>query len=398
MGGNGIMKHFPTLSIGILATAIAAAPAVAQNIGGNASLSVTTASSNVAIPSTNKTQYPSVILAPSPGTTAEIFYNFGTTSSVAATTSSPALPAGGICVNIGPATYVAAITATGSGTLRITQISGCTSFSGASSASSGGSVTQGTSPWVVGGPAANGAVPTGNPIWFAGWDGTDLRAIKTDSSGDIVVSATASNASSGVATSSTNFASVGFNYGFNGTTWDQLQVDASKNLKVGPQYSGDIIVNPSSNFTRPANTTAYASGQLVANSTTAGSVTPLSWTAARVSAGNFRISRVRMSLSSKSITNTNFRIHFFNANPGVQNGDGGTFDPTNLAYEVCEMDVTIALAGNDVSMGYGASNQGTACDVALGSGTTLYGLVEARAAYSPGSGETITVIPEIHQN
>lgn len=41
-----------------------------------------------------------------------------------------------------------------------------------------------------------------------------------------------SNASSGVATSSTNNPGVSYNYGFNGTTWDQLQVDASKFLKV----------------------------------------------------------------------------------------------------------------------------------------------------------------------
>lgn len=43
---------------------------------------------------------------------------------------------------------------------------------------------------------------------------------------------TTSNASSGVATSSTNGQQVAFNYGFNGTTWDQLQVDGSKFLKV----------------------------------------------------------------------------------------------------------------------------------------------------------------------
>lgn len=47
--------------------------------------------------------------------------------------------------------------------------------------------------------------------------------------------ATTSNASSGVATSSTNQANVVWNYGFNGTTWDQLQVDASKYLKVTNQ-------------------------------------------------------------------------------------------------------------------------------------------------------------------
>jgi hypothetical protein len=47
--------------------------------------------------------------------------------------------------------------------------------------------------------------------------------------------ATTSNASSGVATSSTNQANVVWLYGFNGTTWDQLQVDGSKNLKITTQ-------------------------------------------------------------------------------------------------------------------------------------------------------------------
>lgn len=43
---------------------------------------------------------------------------------------------------------------------------------------------------------------------------------------------TASNAGSGVATSSTNGTTNAWLYGFNGTTWDQLQVDGSKQLKV----------------------------------------------------------------------------------------------------------------------------------------------------------------------
>jgi hypothetical protein len=45
----------------------------------------------------------------------------------------------------------------------------------------------------------------------------------------------ASNASSGVATSSTNSQTDAWLYGFNGTTWDQLQVDASKYLNVDVQ-------------------------------------------------------------------------------------------------------------------------------------------------------------------
>jgi len=43
---------------------------------------------------------------------------------------------------------------------------------------------------------------------------------------------TISNATSGQATTSTNQGAVSYLYGFNGTTWDQLQVDASKFLKI----------------------------------------------------------------------------------------------------------------------------------------------------------------------
>ena len=54
----------------------------------------------------------------------------------------------------------------------------------------------------------------------------------TGTGGTFPVSGATSNASSAVATSSTNVSSVAYNYGFNGTTWDQLQVDGSKFLKV----------------------------------------------------------------------------------------------------------------------------------------------------------------------
>jgi hypothetical protein len=156
-------------------------------------------------------------------------------------------------------------------------------------------------------------------------------------------------------------------------------------------------VTPAANFSRPANTTAYALGQLVANSTTAGSVTPLSWTAARIAAGNFFLRRTRIQLSSKSVTNTAFRVHYYTASPTIANGDGAAWS-TTVANLACDTDVTVTDAGTDVSIGYGTPNNGAECNIALASGQTLFGLVEARAAYAPASGETLTVIPEIHQN
>jgi hypothetical protein len=137
---------------------LAAIPAFGQGIGGNASLSVTTASSRVALPAAKAT-YPSAIVAPAAGSTQEVFYALGD-STVAATTSSPSLPSGGICIaNLGPATNVAAITATGTATVRITQVSACFPFAagGVSTGGGGGAVTIADGADVAEGTTTDGA-------------------------------------------------------------------------------------------------------------------------------------------------------------------------------------------------------------------------------------------------
>ena len=48
------------------------------------------------------------------------------------------------------------------------------------------------------GAAANNAVPSGNPVWAAGWDGTDIRALSTDSSGHLNVNTTIGSISGNV--------------------------------------------------------------------------------------------------------------------------------------------------------------------------------------------------------
>ncbi len=48
------------------------------------------------------------------------------------------------------------------------------------------------------------------------------------------MSGTISNASDAVATNSNNLQGLSYNYGYNGATWDRLQVDANKFLKVVP--------------------------------------------------------------------------------------------------------------------------------------------------------------------
>ncbi|WP_156927852.1 hypothetical protein [Bradyrhizobium sp. Tv2a-2] len=63
---------------------------------------------------------------------------------------------------------------------------------------------------------------------------TASNPLRTDPTGTTAqpVSGASSNASSAVTTSSANLPAIAYLYGFNGTTWDQIQVDGSKNLKV----------------------------------------------------------------------------------------------------------------------------------------------------------------------
>ena len=112
-----ILVAFAYVSAGALPSASA------QAIGGSASISVTSAGESVALP-VSVTAFPAAMLVPAYGTNQEIFYALGG-SSVAATTSSAALPPNGICLNVGPNTYVAAITSTSTATLRITQLTQC---------------------------------------------------------------------------------------------------------------------------------------------------------------------------------------------------------------------------------------------------------------------------------
>lgn len=79
-----------------------------------------------------------------------------------------------------------------------------------------------------------------SPVTINNAANTHTMAVNSDGSINVdisggsgtVVTGNVSNATSGVATTSTNVPTVSYNYGFNGTTWDQLQVDGLKYLRV----------------------------------------------------------------------------------------------------------------------------------------------------------------------
>lgn len=155
-----------------------------------------------------------------------------------------------------------------------------------------------------------------------------------------------------------------------------------------------LISVPSDSFTRPNDTTAYASGDLVANSTTAGSVTPLSFKIWNSGQGQTIVLRTRIFKSGTTNTNANFRVHFYEASPALTNGDNGAWLSSKAANYLGNIDVASMFAFSDGCTGFGSAAAGAEMRLKLSSGTTLYALLEARAAYTPAANEVFTVYLE----
>lgn len=159
------------------------------------------------------------------------------------------------------------------------------------------------------------------------------------------------------------------------------------------------ISSPSAIFTRPADTTQYAAGDLVANSTTAGSVVPLSWIlgSSAISAPT-TIKRARIVTSATSVTALTFRLHLYDASPAVANGDNGAFSSTNaanyLGYISCDGTTTPGAKFSDGAVAIGAQTAGAEINVRPAS-KTIYGLIESVSTYTPASAETFTVILDL---
>jgi len=182
--------------------------------------------------------------------------------------------------------------------------------------------------------------------------------------------------------------------------WYQLKAGAGA---AGEAHLGEVggrIAVPSANFTRPADVLAYASGDLVANSTVAGSVVPMSFVAARVSGGSLAIRRARLKKSSASVTAASFRLHLYSTLPTVTNGDNAAWLSPHSGF-IGSFDLDLSGANGRVF----SDSAGMAAPPVVGQEIntvavvqTIFGLLEARAGYTPASAEVFTVVLECEQN
>lgn len=149
------------------------------------------------------------------------------------------------------------------------------------------------------------------------------------------------------------------------------------------------VTASTASFTRPANTTTYAIADLVADDTTAGSVNPMVFT---LPSSNFKLQRVSITKSNTTTTSATFRLHLYSSSPTVANGDNLSWSSTISNY-LGDIDIDCSTRSfSNGGFGFGIfSASDFPVYLAVDQTLKVYGLLEAKAAYSPTSNETFTV-------
>lgn len=153
-------------------------------------------------------------------------------------------------------------------------------------------------------------------------------------------------------------------------------------------------------FTRPANTTAYLAGQLVANNTVAASVVPMTFV---IPVEGFLITSVKIFDQNGGITPTQFLLNLYQFPPTPVNGDGGTYstsesDWLGQIFVDCSLYSSINNSTSIISNGWEGFSLINPYSVPVIPDTNpaniysqFYGLLQTYAAYTPSSGEIFTI-------
>lgn len=168
---------------------------------------------------------------------------------------------------------------------------------------------------------------------------------------------------------------------------------------------GGLVTTVSASVTRPSDTTQYAVGDIICNSTTASSVTAMTFSnVARLSGESVMIRTAKLTKSDDDVTSALFRLHLFDEDPTATdptNGDNGAIQLTGVKdgwIGSIDFDLSTPDIHTDGNAAIGVPLNGSEVTWRLGSGTTLYGLLEARATYTPASAEVFTAYLNVVQD
>lgn len=188
------------------------------------------------------------------------------------------------------------------------------------------------------------------------------------------------------------------------TFWLDSNCDAHFVADAGEAHIGEVggrtaIVGAS--FTTTATTTALADGQLLANSATAGSVTPLDFaTVCRVNQGTGMIRRARVKIADTGLAGKILVLKLYRDSPTVTNGDHGAWLSSESNF-IGQIPVTLDQHFSDpFEKGVGAPAVGSEINFDCASASThLYGLLVSSGASGTLQGsKVVTVVLEVLEN
>lgn len=183
------------------------------------------------------------------------------------------------------------------------------------------------------------------------------------------------------------------NVGIFGSGADGAFVLGASEAHIG--QVGGTTTRPSASFTVPNSAATYAIGDLIANSATAGSVTPMTFTVGRITNSGGMLRRARLRKTGTGLTGASFRLHLYSASPTPSNGDDGVWLTNGADNYVGAIDITVDKVFTDGAAGNGLPVVGSEINFTA---VTYYGLLEARGAYVRTAGETFNIVLEDIQN
>lgn len=141
-------------------------------------------------------------------------------------------------------------------------------------------------------------------------------------------------------------------------------------------------------MTRPANTTAYAANDAVANDATAGSVTPLAFTVTGRESNPVTLERMRLVASDTGVAGKSFRAWLFSASPSPGAGDNAAFAYAKANF-IGTMSGLFKAAASDGCVGVLVPDDGARIITVPGSsGKIVYALLQALEAFTPSANST----------
>lgn len=167
------------------------------------------------------------------------------------------------------------------------------------------------------------------------------------------------------------------------------------------QVGGEAAV-VTGTLTKSTKTTAYSSGQIVAQSATAGSCSPITLAVARANDKTGMVRRVRLMVNDTAWLTLTVRVHFFTNSPTFTNGDaanfaGGLSESSYIGY--ADVVIDQQFTSSNVK-GIGAPAAGGEFNFVPSSGTqNIFAVLEARSTTGTVTASTTwTLTAEVLQN